>query len=293
MSVKATLRVIVVLGVLGLYAPALTELSRVWWTNDYATQGLFAPLFGALLLWLDRGRLRATFDGRGSGLGIPVAALGLGLLALGRSVDSLAVQAGSFVVTVAGVTLWGCGTRCLRAAAVPVGFLLFMVPPPQAAIGAVTLQLQLFAAGFAVTVLRLFDVPVYQSGVMIELPTMRLEVAEICNGLRFLLALLVLTAAFAQVTQRTRLRKVALVASAVPIAILANAVRVAVIALGVHYVGPEAASGLIHHMIGKAVWALTLVPLAAVGFLLARHGRTNASPSPTRLDVSKGKEGVA
>lgn len=293
MSVKTTVRVIVVTGVLGFYAPALAELSKVWWTDDYATQGLFAPLFSVLLLWIDRDRLRATFDGHGSGLGIPVAALGLGFLALGRSMDSLAVQAGSFVVTVAGVTLWGCGTRCLRAAAFPVGFLVFMVPPPQAAIGAVTLQLQLFAAGFAAAILRLFDVPVYQSGVLIELPTMRLEVAEICNGLRFLLALLVLTAAFAQVTQRTRLRKVALVASAVPIAILANAVRVAVIALGVYYVGPQVAGGFVHHTIGKVVWALTLLPLAAIGLLLARRGRTSSPSSEADLRLAKGKEGMA
>ncbi len=100
---------------------------------------------------------------------------------------------------------------------------------------------------------------------------MTLKVAEACNGLRFLMALLVLTAAFAQITQRTVGRKTALIAAAIPVAILANAMRVAAIVVGVHYLGPEAASGTIHNWIGKGVWGLTLVPLVGLGFLLARR----------------------
>ena len=126
--------------------------------------------------------------------------------------------------------------------------------------------------------LRLLDLPVYQRGVVIELPAMTLQVAEACNGLRFLMALLVLTAAFAQVTQRSVPRKIALVASAVPIAIAANAMRVAAIAIGVHYVGPAAASGTIHNWIGKGVWGITLIPLIGLAWLLARGGMSKARP---------------
>jgi exosortase len=155
-----------------------------------------------------------------------------------------------------------------------------MAPLPRPVVDALTLNLQLFAAGFAAATLRLLDIPVHQTGVTIELPALTLQVAEVCNGLRFLLALLVLTAAFAQVTQRTVFRKVALVASAVPIAVLANATRVAAIALGVHFVGPEAASGAIHNWIGKGVWGLTLIPLIVLGLVLARGG----APKVPRLE---------
>jgi exosortase/archaeosortase family protein len=88
------------------------------------------------------------------------------------------------------------------------------------------------------------------------------------------MALLVLTMAFAYVTQRRPHRMVVLVVAAIPIAILANAVRVAVIAVAVQYVGPHAASGAFHHAIGKGVWALTLVSLAAIGFWLRGRGRS-------------------
>ena len=196
----------------------------------------------------------------------------MGLLALGTLGQNLLVKGLSVAVVVAGLVVWGFGTECLKAAAFPVGFLLLMAPLPRAVVAALTLKVQLFAAAFAARAVRLLDVPVYQTGVTIELPSMTLQVAEACNGLRFLMALLVLTAAFAQITQRTLPRKIALVASAIPIAILANATRVAVVALGVHYVGPEAASGTIHNWIGKGVWGLTLIPLIVLGLLLARGG---------------------
>jgi len=203
---------------------------------------------------------------------------GLGLLALGALADSVLLQGASVAVTLAGLVAWTFGLRCLRAAAFPIAFLLLMTPLPRAVIAAVTLQVQLFAAAFAVGVLWLLDVPVYQSGVTIELPSMTLQVAEACNGLRFLMALLVLTAAFAQITQRTVADKAALVVAAIPIAIVANAMRVAAIVVGVQYVGPEAASGTIHNWIGKGMWGLTLVPLIGLGFLLARRSSPKVGP---------------
>jgi exosortase len=160
-----------------------------------------------------------------------------------------------------------------------------MAPLPRPVVDAVTLEVQLFAAGFSVGVLRLLDLPVYQTGVVIELPTMTLKVAEACNGLRFLMALLVLTAAFAQITQRTVGRKAALIAAAIPVAVLANAIRVAAIVVGVHYVGPDAANGTIHNWIGKGVWGLTLIPLFGLGLLLARR--------PAAAKVGPLEEGLA
>lgn len=264
-----------------LFAPAMVEMAHVWWTDAYAGHGMFVPLFCALVAWTDRERLRAA-AGPGHPAGLVVVLAGLGLLGLGSVYASPLVKGSSVAVVVAGLVVWSVGPRCLRAAAFPVGFLLAMAPLPRAVVAVVTLKIQLFAAAFAAAVLRSIDVPVHQTGVAIELPTLTLQVAEACNGLRFLAALLVLTTAFAQLTQRDLGRKVALVASAIPIAILANATRVAAIALGVHFVGPQAASGTLHNMIGKGVWALTLIPLIGLGLLLARAGTPKASPAGER-----------
>jgi exosortase len=260
-----------------LYAPVVTEMLHLWRTDTYAGHGMFVPLFSAVIAWTERERLRRV-AGPGHPAGAAIILAGLGLLALGALADSVLLQGASVAVTLAGLVAWTFGLRCLRAAAFPIAFLLLMTPLPRAVIAAVTLQVQLFAAAFAVGVLWLLDVPVYQSGVTIELPSMTLQVAEACNGLRFLMALLVLTAAFAQITQRTVADKAALVVAAIPIAIVANAMRVAAIVVGVQYVGPEAASGTIHNWIGKGMWGLTLVPLIGLGFLLARRSSPKVGP---------------
>jgi len=105
---------------------------------------------------------------------------------------------------------------------------------------------------------------------LVQLPGITLAVATVCNGLRFLSALVMLTIAFALLTQRSLSRKLILVTSAIPIAILANAVRVATIALAVYYIGPGAAKGFIHDSTAKGVWAMTLVPLVILALILRR-----------------------
>jgi exosortase len=274
---RTPVQIVLVVILAALYAPAMADIARGWWTDTYAGHGMFVPLFSALVAWIERKRLR-TAAGPGHPAGVVAMAVGIGLLVLGTLWGSLLVTGMSIAAVVAGLVAWGFGLPCLRAAAFSVAFLPLMVPVPRPVVAAVTLKTQQFAAAFAAAVLRLFDVPVYQTGVTIELPAVTLQVAEACNGLRFLMALLVLTAAFAHMTQKSRVRKILLVASAIPIAILANAARVAAIALGVYFVGPQAASGAIHHMIGKGTWALTLVPLVALGLLLARGGAPKVSP---------------
>jgi exosortase len=261
--------------------PALWRLADAGRTNEYAGHAMFVPLFCVLAAWADRDRLRAA-AGPGHPAGMLLLGGGAALLAAGYGWPSQVLQGLAMAVLAGGAVLWLFGWACLRAAVFPVVFLAMMAPLPRPVVAAVTRELQVFAAGFAAGVLRLVGIPVYHTGVDIELATMKLEVAEVCNGLRFLLAILVLTAAFAQVLLPSWRRKVMLVVAAIPIAILANAVRVAVIAVGVHYVGPEAASGTVHNWIGKGVWAITLLPLAGLTLGLARF----RLPPRTSADVT-------
>jgi exosortase len=256
-----------------LYTPTLRDLADAWWTHPYAGHGPWVPAFSAFFLWTNRARIRAAVS-PGHAIGLAVILLALGLLFAGRSIESLLLQGVSVVMCLAGMVLWIFGPRTLQAAAFPVAFLLLMLPLPNPVVSAVTQDLQLFAARTAGAALDLLDVPFFLDGVLIQLPGITLTVATVCNGLRFLSGLLVLTIAFAQVSQRSLPRKLILVASAIPIAILANAVRVATIALAVYYIGPSAAQGFIHNSIAKSVWALTLVPLVTLALLLRRGGES-------------------
>jgi exosortase len=171
-------------------------------------------------------------------------------------------------VVVSGWVLLALGPGHLSALAFPVGFLIFLAPLPRPVVNGVSLELQRFAAWFGAEVASLCGAPVYQEDVFIHLPSTTLQIAEICNGLRFMTALVVLSVAIGYTIQLGIPRQAVLVASAVVLAILANAARVAAVALGVHFYGPEAASGLIHHSIGKLVWGLTLLPLGLIAWSL-------------------------
>jgi exosortase len=267
-----------------LYAPVLRDLFHVWRTDTYAAHGLLVIPYSAWVAFTERDRLRqASRDPRGWGW--LVVGAGLAVLAAGRTFGSPALLGMSVPLVVSGWMLAALGPAVLRVLAFPVGFLVFLAPLPRPVVATVSLHLQRFAAWFGAEAASLLGVPVYQEGVTVALPALTLQVAEICNGLRFMSALVVLTVALGHAIQLRPSRQVSLVASAVLLAILANGTRILAILLGVQYYGPEAASGLIHHSIGKAVWALTLVPLGAVAWLLRRSGPTTA---PTGLGAEGG-----
>src|SRR5204863_2664144 len=130
----------------------------------------------ALIAWTERERLRRA-AGPGHPGGAAIVLAGVGLLALGTVADSVLLQGASVAVTIAGLVAWTFGLPGLRAAVFPIGLLLLMAPLPRAVVATVTLQVQLFAAAFAVAILRMLDLSVYQAGVTIELPSMTLQVA--------------------------------------------------------------------------------------------------------------------
>ncbi len=280
-DLRRVLYVLVGLALAALYASMFLNMARAWMEDTYAGHGVFVPLFSAVIAWIERERIRAAL-GRGKRVGLAIVALALCLLAVGYRLEALVVQGLSFSLAIAGVVICLAGRDALRASVFPVFFLTLMAPLPQSVVAAVTLDVQIFAASFAAWALRMFDMPVYQTATLIELPQMTLRVVEACNGLRFLLALVVLTSAFSRVILTGLSSRLALVAVAVPWAVVANAMRIAAIAFAVQLWGPEAASGTIHNWIGKGVWGLTILPLLGFGFWLSCHEK----PLPDRAEVT-------
>ena len=253
-----------------VFAPLGPVVLQAWRTNEYAGHGPFVPVYAAFLLWLDRDRLAAV-PRRLEPLGLLVALAGVAGFALGRALESLTLQVPSLAVAAAGAVLLAFGPGVLRAAAFPVAFLALMMPLPAGIVQAVTLPIQHFGAALASAVMGLLGVPHHRNGILLELPNVTLAVVEGCNGLRFLMALVTLTAAFAQAALRRWQDKLLLTALAIPVALLANAIRVTTVSLAGYYVGAHAATGLTHHSIGKGVWAAAIVPLLLLGLALRRR----------------------
>ena len=173
------------------YRPVIWSLAVLSRTDKYyGYLALVVPVF-ALMVWASRD-LRRGFAGRRRGLGLPVVLTGVVMLVLGHATASLPLQSLSLVVAAVGVAVWLRGTDWARSAAYPLTFLLLLVPVPRAVFDAVTLDVQRFLTRSAGTILAATGIPVRLEEVAILLPDITLQIVEACNGLRFLMGLVVL-----------------------------------------------------------------------------------------------------
>jgi exosortase len=260
--------------VLALYVPVFRELFVIWINGTYYSYGFLVPLFSAYLVWDAVHAARRNGDARPAELdtgGFVIMAAGLGALGVGVAVGSLALRTLSLPVVLMGAAAATLGPALARRLAFAIGFLVFMTPLPEGVLPAVSLPLQRFAAVVAEHVLRALGVSVVRDDLFLTLPSVTLHVTEACNGLRFLLAMLVVGAAFAGTTQRRPLRRAAIVAAALSIAIAANLARVTGTGVMAELWGAHAAIGLPHIVWGKVVYLAALAPFLALVVVLRRR----------------------
>lgn len=258
-----------------LYGPVMWELVEVWATVPYYSYGFLVPLFSAWALWDVRRRLARPAPAW-SAVGLASLAAGLALLALATALQSLPLAALSLPAVLAGTAHLLLGPSRFGAVVFPLGFLAFMAPLPEGALPALSLPLQHLAAWFAGQTLEALGIPAVRAGLRIDLPRITLLITEACNGLRFLLAMIVVGTAFAWTTQSRSTRRVAVLGLAVVVAIAANLIRVTGTGLLAYYWGPEAALGFFHMAYGKVVYLVMFVPFVA-GVLFLRRGRLGSA----------------
>jgi exosortase len=237
-------------GCLGLLAAAfwsnLGHFFYTWVHDDNYSHGFLVPLIS--LYFARQAARRGPVEVR-SGVG-----LGAGLLAVaiaGR-LATVVIPVGfvadlSLLLALAGLCALIAGTDALRRYRFALFFLVFMVPLPIALYTKIASPLQLLASRIASSALNATGVPVLCDGNMLTLPgNVRMFVAEACSGMRQLTGFLALTAAVAYLSARPAWYRVAVVASAVPIAITANVTRVTLTGYIMHYLNQQYASGTYH-----------------------------------------------
>lgn len=260
--------------VVALYVPVLRELFALWMHGTYYSYGVLVPIFSAYLVWdvlRDDARRNGGAASELDTWGFVVMAAGLGTLGLGVAAGSLTLRALSLPVTLMGAAITTLGPALARRLVFAIGFLLFMTPLPEGVLPAVSPPLQQFAAVVAEHALSALGISVVRDGLFLILPSVTLHVTEACNGLRFLLAMLVVSAAFAGTTQRRPTRRAVIVVAAVSIAVVANLVRVTGTGVMAELWGARAAVGLPHMVWGKAVYGGALAPFVALVVIMRRR----------------------
>lgn len=167
------------------------------------------------------------------------------------------------------------GARWMAAAAFPMAFLLFMVPLPDGIV--VWLEDALVAASADVSALmiRASGTPMLREGTVFTLPTIVLQVARECSGIRSTWVLFIVGLLASHTLLSSPWRRFVLVAFVIPLGIVRNGFRILTIALLCVHVGPEMINSFIHHRGGPIFFALSLAPLFWLLVWLQRHDRTS------------------
>lgn len=248
-----------------IYYRVLIKLVTDWWNIPDFSHGFLVPLFAAYLVWTRREALRKTALAP-SWSGVAVVAFALVTLLVGVYGAELFLSRISIVFLFSGLALAFGGPRLLRELRFAILVLLLAIPIPAIIFSQITLPLQNLASRLASDLLPLFGVPVLREGNVIQLPSMSLEVAEACSGIRSLMSLLTVSVFYGYFLEQVNWKRVVLALSSVPIAIAANALRILGTGLCVQYWNPDKAVGFFHEFSG---WVMFLVSLTCL-FLLHR-----------------------
>jgi exosortase len=250
-----------------VYCRVLAGLVKTWWENPDFSHGFLVPIFAAYLLWAKR---KALLNKKAAPTwsGIAVVALGLVVLLLGEYGAAVFLSRVSLVILLAGLVLCFGGWQLLKEFRFALLVLFLAIPLPAIIFNEIAIPLQILASKLASHLLPIFGVPVLREGNVIELPSMQLEVAEACSGIRSLVSLFTLSIFFGYFLEKTFPRRALLALASIPIAIAANAIRIFGTGLCVQYWDPDKALGFFHEFSG---WVMFLVSLMC---LFIVHGTT-------------------
>ena len=286
-----------VMGSLFVFWKPLSGLLSFSLTHDYGSHIILVAPASAYIIYLKR---QEIFSRLQSGLlaGSMLFLAGVILYWFSHRRALTVLQSGyesSAILAI--VILWisgfilAYGTRAFARARFPLLFLLFLVPIPDFLLHKVVFLLQAGSAEVAYCVLRLLNVPVFKQGFTLQLPTLAVEVAEQCSGIRSSLALLITTLLVGEFVLRSAWRKSVLVASIVPILILKNGVRIVAVSLLTVYVDRGFLHGWLHTSGGIVFYVLGLVILIPILGAL-RNSEKRYKPAFSVLDASQGEEEV-
>jgi exosortase D (VPLPA-CTERM-specific) len=251
------------------FSGALLELINQWSRQEEYSHGFLIPFVAAYLLWTRRDALRASI-GRPTWTGPLVILLAMLLHVIGQMGGIFVFSQVGFVLAVAGLILGLGGYSLFKTASIPILFLLFAIPLPGVINSMTSLQLQFISSELGTLFIRLFRIPVYLEGNIIDLGYYKLQVVEACSGLRYLYPLLSLSFLAAYLFNAPFWQRAVVFLSSVPLTIILNGIRIGLVGVTVNYWGAQAADGLLHFFEGWIIFVVCAGMIAAEIYFLAR-----------------------
>jgi len=238
---------------------------------DYS-HGLVIPLVSLWLLWRQRQALLAVLaDPKPHGLGAGLLAMALMMHGAGLRMQIPHLSALGFIVALWGLA-WTFGGRELAGRVMfPLAFLGFAIPV--SFLAQAMFPLRLFGSVVATELLNGLGIATRRVGTAVYSTAgqgFALDVADACSGIRSIMALMALTAAYAYVFRERNGERWLLFAMSVPIAAMANVGRIVTIAIVALLFGQEAGLKVYHDYSGYLVFVLTVLLVIAVNAAMDR-----------------------
>ena len=251
------------------YYPVWKNLVSAWANDENYSHGFVIVPLALFILWRRRGQLqKAVSPAQSKGLILVGASLLGYIFALAGEIETLASISMIFFL---GGTIWYVwGFRVLRLSLFPLALLVLMIPVPAQLLAALTIPLQLLVTRIAGMLARAMGIPIFIEGNLIRLPLQTFEVVDACSGLRSIMSLVTLGAFMGYFALETLWQRLALIASALPIAIVANSVRVLAMVIFSFYFNIDLLHGDVHTIFGMGIFVVSLCLFFGVQKILAQ-----------------------
>ena len=258
-----------------------------WWKGGDYSYCVAIPFIAAYAAWGKRRELAEVYPAPSWWGLAPVGGSLLLYFAgeLGGEYYSLYISSWLLLV---GVCWLHFGLEKIKTAGFSFFLLLTMFPFPVFLYRSISLELQLLSSRMGVALIRLAGVPVHREGNVIDLGVRKLEVVQACNGLRYLLPLMVLGFILAHFLRASFARKALLFLTTIPLAIGINALRIAVTAIA----GRELTEGVAHTFSGWTVFMASMTVIFVEMRLLEKirmPAVERPAPSGSRFSEGEGR----
>lgn len=244
------------------YWAGLAEAVSRWSRQEEYSHGFLIPLVTLFILWEKRNLINAA-KGPPLWSGVFVILIAIIIFIVGEISALFLLIQYSFVMVLLGLSMVTVG-KATKYTFAPILLLLFAIPLPYVIEVVLTAKLQLFSSWLGVQVIRLFQIPVFLEGNIIDLGVYQLQVVEACSGLRYLFPLMSLGFIAAYFYQAAFWKRATVFLMTIPITILMNSFRIGAIGVMVDNWGISMAEGFLHDFEG---WIIFMA-CAALLFLL-------------------------
>jgi exosortase D (VPLPA-CTERM-specific) len=145
-----------------------------------------------------------------------------------------------------------------------------MFPLPAFINNKLSMQLKMISSRIGVETMQWMGMTAYREGNVIDLGFTQLQVVDACNGLRYLLPLILMAFLVAYFSKQAMWKKIFLVLSSIPVSIIVNGLRIASVGVLYPIWGPKVAEGFFHDLSGWVIFMISLGILLGEMWILNR-----------------------